>query len=41
MASTTEQKIKNLLELGVEEIIEKESLEKKLKLGKKFRIRRG
>src|SRR3989338_1397702 len=41
MASTTEQKIKNLLELGVEEIIEKESLEKKLKLGKELRIKLG
>jgi len=41
MASTTEQKIKNLLELGVEEIIEKESFVKKLESGKKLRVKLG
>lgn len=38
---TNEQKIKNLLERGVEEIIERESLERKLKSGKKLRIKYG
>lgn len=36
-----EQKIKNLLERGVEEIIERESLEKKLRAGKRLRIKHG
>ena len=38
---TTEQKIKNLLTRGVEDIIVKESLEKKLKSGKTLTIKLG
>ena len=39
--NTDKQKIKNLLTRGVEEIIERESLEKKLRLGKQLRIKFG
>ena len=39
--STDEKKIKELLERGVEELIVKESLEKKLRSGKKLRIKLG
>lgn len=38
---TDEQKIRQILEKGVSEVIEKESLEKKLKSGKKLRVKFG
>ena len=41
MANTNPKKIKEILSRGVEEIIEKESLIKKLKSGKKLRIKHG
>lgn len=41
MADTQEQKITRLLTRGVEEIIDRESLEKKLKSGKKLRVKLG
>src|SRR4030042_4536908 len=41
MINIDSQKIKEVLERGVEEIIEKENLEKKLKSGKKLRIKLG
>lgn len=41
MSITDEEKIKKLLERGVDEIIRKESLEKRLKSGKKLRIKFG
>jgi len=41
MADTQEQKIARLLTRGVEEIIDRESLEKKLRSGKKLRVKLG
>lgn len=41
MAKATEDKIKTLLTRGVEEVIKKDSLEKKLRTGRKLRVKHG
>ncbi|MBU2540020.1 tyrosine--tRNA ligase [Patescibacteria group bacterium] len=41
MINTNQEKIKELLERGVDEVIEKESLNKKLKSGKQLRVKFG